>query len=164
MSSAAETRPFQPSWVTTWEDLAPFLDQSPEIWCEGLGVPKQEPSRWLMVLRYTVGEAGTLVRPTFLDAGWAAFHFPSPPQAVLITGGHPMDLRPIDSASPAERLSREFIHSEIQHRIEHWIDAGRRVMRTSRPTSVSLLDRRRHHHGRLVDTYGGVVGEWMPRP
>src|SRR4029077_447694 len=121
--------PFNPTWAVLWNDLEMSLDNPPEQWLEVLGVPKQESGRWLVALRYTVGEAGTLARPTLLDAGWNAYHFPSPPQAPPRYGGHPMNL---GDHVQAKRLPWEYVHSQISFNIAHWVAGGRRIGRTSR--------------------------------
>jgi len=119
------------------------------------------PPRWLILLRYTVAEAGTLARPTILDADWYAYHFPSPPQTSLAVGGHPMDLRVTPRAT---HLLPEYIHKKIPHKLEHWTDLGGKIARTNSPDSTGLVDQRMAHFELLVNTYGQDVLKWMNSP
>jgi hypothetical protein len=148
-------KPFQPVWVTTWGAIQKFLTEPAERWLELLGMYRPTAGRWLLVLCYTVGEAGTVARPTQLDSGWYAFHFPSPAHVPLETGGHSMDLRP---APPANLLLPEFIHKEITHKISHYV----KLERTANPTSGDLQAQRQKHLELLVREYGNVVLAWMP--
>jgi hypothetical protein len=147
---------FQPTWATTWASFEPFEEQGPERWLEVLGMPKQPP-RWLVLLVYTVRTAGTLLRPTQLDAGWYAYHFPSAPAALLEEGGHTMDLR----VSPrATRLMNEYIHCQIDHTVDHVL----KVERTRTSSGQELKNQRRSHHELLVQWYGASVVDWMTDP
>jgi len=152
--------PFQPTWATTWSAFEPHERLGPDRWLQVLGMANPS-SRWVMLLRYTVREAGTIARPTLLDAGWYADHFPSPPQAPLVVGGHPMDLR----ISPrATHLLPEYIHKQIQHSLKHWTDIGGKIGRTTAPNPASLADQRRTHHELLTRVYGPGVHTWMDNP
>ncbi|MBI1786386.1 MAG: hypothetical protein HYR60_02400 [Acidobacteria bacterium] len=159
MNRFRRTTPHHPSWTTGWLAFRDYIDAGAERWLELVGVPKSVFPRWLIVLRYTVGEAGTVVRPTQLDAGWNAFHFPSPPQAARNVGGHPMDLR---TSPPANGLIPEFIHEQIDHRMEHWIRAGGLSGATARVVDGDLASLRRTHHRLLVRSYGTEVLRRMP--
>lgn len=97
-----QKQPYQPSWATTWHELAPYLSKPPTRWLELMGVSKPAMPRWLIVLRYQAREAGTVAHPTVLDAGGWPFYFPSPPAA---RWGHPMDL---SHSSPATAVLSEF--------------------------------------------------------
>ena len=143
MNSYSRQEPYQPTWATTWAAFEPHEEDGPERWLQVLGMAKPPP-RWLILLRYTVAEAGTLVRPTILDAKWNAYHFPSPPspQVSPAVGGHPMDLR----ISPkATSVLPEFIHKQIQHSLAHWMDLGGKIGRTQSPNPTALADQRRAH-------------------
>jgi hypothetical protein len=160
MNSMRKIAPFQPTWVTTWEALKPHLAAKPERWLETLGVAKPESPRWMFLLRYTVRDAGTVARPTQLDAGSYPYHFPSPPQASIEWGGHPMDLQ---ISPPAAFLLPEFIHEQIDHRIEHWDEAGQFCIATTRPMVESLDKQRCTHHKLLALKYGRHdIQYWMP--
>jgi hypothetical protein len=96
-----------PTWVAEWTSLRPFLDPDrPERWLQAVGVPCDYPA-WLAVFRYPVGRSRRridLFRPTQLDAGWYAHHFPSPPQAAKELGGHTMYLwQPLQNGSRIPR-------------------------------------------------------------
>lgn len=152
-----KTYPFQPTWATTLDAFSPHISSGADRWLQAVGVSPTEEN-WIIILCYTVREAGTLVRPTQLDAGWYAHHFPSPPSANLTTGGHPMDLRV--KPKPTTLLP-EYIHKHIPHPVEHWTSVGPLFDRTSKLSSEDLVKQRRCHYELLLRTYGPVVQSWM---
>ena len=152
--------PHQPTWATTWSDLEPHVRHGPDRWLQVLGMAKP-PSRWLVLLSYTVREAGTLVRPTQLDAGWQEYHFPSPPDAPLEVGGHPMDIRVLPRTRP---LLQEFIHKQIDHPLHHWTDTGGELGRTTVLNTKGLDRQRIAHYELLKRVYGLSVARWMDSP
>lgn len=152
--------PFQPAWAAGWQKFQPYIRQGGDRWLEVMGMHREFGGRWLIMLRYTVGEAGTVARPTQLDVGWGPYHFPSPPHAYVRTGGHPMDLKIVPVHT---ELLSEFIHQQINHTVKHWTDAGGVIERTSGPTSGSLDLQRINHHRRLVFRYGHYIYYWMPK-
>ncbi|MCI0488514.1 MAG: hypothetical protein L0229_18150 [Blastocatellia bacterium] len=156
-------QPFHPTWATTWAAFEPHKKHGPDRWLQVLGVAVPPP-KWVILLKYTVAEAGRLVRPTMLDAGWYAYHFPSPRETPLSEGGHPMDIR---IQPRANRLLPEYIHRQIQHPIRHWIDAGGAsgaIGQTKVPDRESLTDQRKSHHELLASVYGTTVYSWMNSP
>lgn len=152
--------PFQPTWASMWSGFKRYASDGPNRWMQAFGMHKPG-LRWLMLLGYTVAEAGTVARPTQLDGGWYSYHFPSPPNAPLSVGGHPMDLRILPRTLD---LLPEYIHKQIHHPLEHWTDLGKYLGRTVAPTSVGISDQRQAHHELLARQYGGSVYSWMPRP
>jgi hypothetical protein len=161
LNAHAEKHPFQPAWCTMWTDLGEYLSQAPDRWAEVLGIPNDTGlPLWLIVLRYTVREAGTLCRPCQLDGGWFAYHFPSPPDSPVTQGGHPMDLG--DSA-PEAVLLREYIHQQIPHSLAHWSAARQLYNRRSGNSGTPLVRLRQAHHHRLAHQYGrNKIMGWMP--
>lgn len=161
LNAYSTEEPYQPVWVTTWDAFEPIADEPPERWLEALGIVRDAP-RWLILLTYTVAEAGTLVRPTILDGKGSAYHFPSPPQASLAVGGHPMDLRIVPRAT---NTLPEYIHKQIPQKLSHWtaLDGGK-IRRTRSPNMTALADQRRTHLDLLVNTYGADVLDWMSSP
>lgn len=157
------THPYQPVWCTMWADFASFIDEGADRWNEVLGVASRGIGRWMLLLAYRVRDAGTLVRPTQLDVGWdARGHFPSPPEAPVWRGGHPMDLA---GQSTLRRLLPEYIHRQFPHTMDHWITAGRRLGVTMRAQRATLADARRAHYALLGLHYGeAAVHEWMAEP
>lgn len=153
------TTAFQPTWAANWSEFAQYADKGPDRWAQAMGLKKPSVPRWLILLRYRAREAGTISRPTQLDAGWYAHHFPSPPQAPLATGGHPMDLR---TSPGATALLSEYIHEETTHTLAHWDAAGSLVGRTSGAAGGRLEDQRLMHHRLLNLIYGYNVTRWMP--
>lgn len=153
----AHKKPHHPTWVTTWDAFAPYVAQPPERWPQAVGV-ERPVGHWLIVLRYRVRDVGSLARPTQLDAGWYAYHFPSPPQAQASVGGHPVDLAHPGGAP----LLPEFIHEQAAYTIEQWDAAGQHVGKIGHSRSWGVAQARRHHHRRLVAAYGVNVANWMP--
>lgn len=158
-----ENNPYQPVWATTWAAFKDYVSDGPDRWHQVLGMDKPKPC-WLVLLRYTVREAGTIARPTQLDGGWYQFHFPSPPDAPLSAGGHPMDLR---TSPPSNSLLPEYVHKQIRHPPEHWTALAPKYTnygRTTTPASPSLDDQRKTHHRLLTHIYGTGVHSWMNNP
>ncbi|HYH86169.1 MAG TPA: hypothetical protein VEX60_12000 [Pyrinomonadaceae bacterium] len=156
-----EKKPFQPTWATMWSAFRDYVDEGPDRWHQVLGMDKPS-SCWLVLLRYTVREAGTVARPTQLDSGWYQFHFPSPPppNPPLSTGGHPMDLK-----ASADRVLPEYVHKQIRHLPEHWtVLAPNNYGRTTAPPLPALADERKIHHRLLIHHYGPSVRSWMNDP
>jgi len=160
MNSLRRVEPFQPTWATTWDAFEPNLAGGPERWLDAVGVAKPVSPRWVLLLKYTIREAGTVARPTQLDAGSYPYHFPSPPQVVSEGGGHPMDLQ----VSPAAAtLLPEFVHEQIDHSVEHWDKAGQVCKPTTRAMKGELDLQRSVHHRLLVRKYGrNEILAWMP--
>ncbi len=151
---------FQPTWATAWDAVRWRWGTEPDRWVESMGIPKGSLGRWLAVLVYKARDVNVLVRPTILDAGWRPHHFPSPPSAPLSDGGHPMDLR----VSPrATALLPEYIHAQIDHSLEHWINSGRMFGMTVHPTPSEYRQQRESHLDLLEWKYGASVRAWMPR-
>ena len=163
LAAYSATNSYQPAWCTTWSDFAPFIDAGADRWIEALGVAARGIGRWMILLTYRVKDVGTLVRPTQLDVGWdARGHFPSPPDAPVWRGGHPMDL---GGQGAFRRLLPEYIHRQVPHTLDHWLSAGRRLGVTTRPSHVGLATARRAHHELLVLHYGQTsIYNWMGEP
>ncbi len=163
---ARRKQAFQPVWATLWHHFEPYVAEPTERWMEALGVSWEPaphdpgdpaPARWLVLLKYTVGEAGTLFRPTQFDAGWRAEHFPSPKGVEVDRGGHPVDL---GRTTPPPDVLPEFIHLQIDHKPDHFY----RIGRTEQPARSGFPSRRRLHHSRLRSFYASRmdVYDWMP--
>ena len=163
-----------PIWATFWEDYRPLAASShANTWLALVGVAKCFwPRRWLALMRYQVDEVGTLVRPTVLDAGWYAIHFPSPPQAHNTAGGHPVNL----VSKPNPPLLCEFIHVQIKFTVQHWEatktpgweSTGGMVAATGDMAEpLDMIHETRQAHYELLasaDNYGPEVKIWMPDP
>jgi len=155
-----EGKPFQPVWATRWAAFKDYAKEGPDRWHELLGMNKTD-SRWLVLLRYTVREAGTIARPTQLDAGWFnQFHFPSPPVAPLTVGGHPMDLKAV-----SRKLLPEYIHKQLHYEQRYWMELAPDNYGRTTPSRLPTLERQRsEHHQLLIDDYGPTVRSWMVDP
>ncbi|MGA2742440.1 MAG: hypothetical protein ABSG65_34010 [Bryobacteraceae bacterium] len=158
-------RNIRPTWVAEWNSLRPFLDPNrPERWLRAVGVASDDPA-WLAVFRYPVRRRGKqiqLFRPTQLDAGWYAHHFPSPPEATG-GGGHTMYLlHPGEILPDPLGLVSEYLHIEIDLSIASWRAAGSLIGMARR--AAGTLDEQRSHHWLLLqENYGKsqILG-WMP--
>lgn len=154
MNDSRGKEPYNPIWASPWTTFVKYLKSDPEEWLNIMGMIKGV-GHWLILLKYTVREAGTLVRPTQLDAGFNAYHFPSPNSAPLQLGGHPMYL-----GIAASDLPSEYIHEQIDHTIEHWENAGSLCQQTVTANPKESLARlRQAHHELLNKTYGQCMCE-----
>ncbi|MCC6356042.1 MAG: hypothetical protein IT577_19315 [Verrucomicrobiae bacterium] len=119
LNTFRKANPFQPVWATLWSEFIELDHKSPERWTALLGVRPSPTPTWLLLLRYPVRQAGKLVRPTQLDAGWYPEHSPVPPSART---GHPMEL---DATQPQRFLLPEYIHQQIDHFPNHLVGCAR---------------------------------------
>jgi len=161
-----ETR-VHPMWVAEWKSLQHFLDPvRPERWLQAVGVPREHPA-WLAVFRYPVKRGRhevPLFRPTQLDAGWYAHHFPSPPQAAPVRGGHTMYLWQSYQGSngASSHIVSEFLHPQIDLTMEHWRSAGS-LVGFAPAVRGDLADQRQRHWVLLQSAYSPVpIRSWMP--
>lgn len=150
------SRRHNPVWATTWSRFLLVRDKGPERWTELIGVPRFA-SEWLIVLKYRVADAGTLVRPTQFEAGWFGYHFPSPPSHPLHLGGAVVDLS--DNPTPLAGLTTEYIHEQIDLRPEFWVAAGRLVGHASRAVGGAVEKCRQRHWGVLARSFDSAVLE-----
>ena len=154
-----------PTWAVEWNSITPFLDpDSSRIWLQAVGVPRDD-AVWLAVLRYPLRNRKrevNLFRPTQLEAGWYAHHFPSPPQADVAKGGHTMFLGQGDGLEAGPPPVSEFLHAQIDFSIQDWLAGGSLVGFTGRPVKGALDRQRRQHLTLLQTVYGEEVSAWMP--
>jgi len=68
-------RPFW--WATLGEEVAGHGNDATAL-CSAMGLGAYGEGDWVLVFDYTVADSGLLYRPTTLDSGGYAFHFPSP--------------------------------------------------------------------------------------
>jgi len=159
--------PWHPVWAASWDEFAQLMDPaSPESWLETVGLQSPPEAQWLLVLRYRAGDAKQLHRPTQLEAGGYAFHFPSPKCArPPLRGGHPMNLANARPPGRASKLISEFVHAEIGFDLEHWVAAGELLASTTSATPGVLMDHRRIHYLQLCEEYKRArVRRWMRDP
>jgi len=158
LNLAGARAPYHTNWVARWDQLEPTLSSGAERWATCVGLRLPDPGEWLIVLRYSIEDVGTLVRPTVLDAGWHSCHFPSPRRLAPEIGGHPVDLGPRTHWS--SDLLAEYLHAQIEYRFEYWEAAGRRLQKANSSTSCSLINCRSDHRDRLQSKYGPLE-DWM---
>jgi hypothetical protein len=156
---------FNPKWVTTWDRFAPHIkgyrrnrDLPTDRWNQAVGVGTVGRC-WQIVVKYPAKVARCLYRPTQLEGGYYAFHFPSPPLATLANGGHPMDLA---GSPPQSVLLPEYIHEQIILKIDYWKSAGSLIGYTERK-AYYLSPLRKKHRSKLMRYYD-QVDAWMPQP
>jgi hypothetical protein len=156
-----------PTWVAEWKSLAPHLQATaPDGWLRAVGVPIEEP-HWIAAFRYRVADSKRpvqLFRPTQLDVGWYAHHFPSPPAASLEQGGHAMYLLPDSGHRPhsaAHPLVLEYVHQQIDFTIQDWEFAGS-LLGLATLNRDDLGKDRQKHWERLQSVYSPKpVVDWM---
>ncbi len=153
----------RPTWAAEWTSIQPYLNPAnPGRWLQSVGVPK-ERSIWLALVRYTLAPNVKLYRPTQLDAGWYAHHFPSPPQSAPEKGGFTMDLRDGEPET-TEDLVTEYIHRQIDFTLDHWKASGSLVGFVPAPDQAKALHRLRERHWvKLSQRFQGVTA-WMESP
>ena len=158
-----KNKPFHPVWAGLWDELkGQVATAGPDRWLESVGVWKGASGRWIVPLCYSAFDAGTLVRPTVLDSGFYAHHFPSPPPPApaveLRHGGCCMDLR---ISPPATGLVHEYIHQVMDFEPRHWERAGAKCEPTLRAGPPGLVSQRRAHHRLLCTRCGAQVNDWI---
>jgi hypothetical protein len=156
--------PWNPIWTATWDHFERVsIQDEPASWLESVGLQCSSGPDWLLLLRYQSNEMGAIYRPTQLEAGNLAFHFPSPPCAQCSVGGHPIHFG--FQAPPPGVLISDFVHEETDFLPEHWRKAGSRLERADANSYGHLMSYRRRHHALLCAEYPeGRVPDWMPDP
>lgn len=148
---------YQPVWATLWDEFRPYLDHPDGAtrWRQALGLKPDSRPCWYAVLRYTVGEVRDLFRPTQLDADWYCYHFPSPAGVPVLRGGCTMDCR-----GESDRPLSEYVHQQIDHTLDHWTLAGRRVGLGLMNDPLGFQEQRRLDHDLLVNHFGETARRW----
>jgi len=88
-----------------------------------LGKPSPKRACLCLILRYQAGEVSPTLRPTILDAGWYAPHFPNPPSACgwkSAFGDRPSGGHPVNFDRAVRPLLQEFIHRNVAKKRE-WV-------------------------------------------
>jgi hypothetical protein len=161
--------PYNPVWVTTWESFQKYaLLSKVDRWNQIVGVPRRK-GNWQIVLKYSSSDVKCLHRPTQLDGGYFAYHFPLPIEVLKQNknegshSGHTMDLQ----KSSSDPLVPEYIHAQIELKLEYWVNAGCLISQTEFGNNYTplLQDLRLHHYKKLQAFYGdGFIKDWMPNP
>lgn len=152
------------TWAADWNTLSGFLvKNNPQRWLQAVGVATETPA-WLAVFKYSVADLVKrgirLFRPTQLDAGWNAHHFPSPPPAPLPVGGHTMFLGLGHGDPSGFGLVNEYLHAYLDFDIKHWEAAGSLVAPVL-TAQGDLLKQRASHKDLLQQHYGAEIGSWL---
>lgn len=145
-----EEGPYNPSWVTHENAFQKYIGRKGEKyradrWQCATGLPN-ESGRWLAVIRYSLAEINRkLYRPTQLDAGGHAWHFPSHPRDhdSAKSGGQAMAL---GNSKYAGLPLPEFIHTQADCLTERHVVA---VAKTTDSSRDGLVKRRSEHRERL---------------
>jgi hypothetical protein len=150
-----ETRHASPTYVMPWTAFEQIAFLGAERWLETAGEPRLPHAQWVMLLGYSVAEAGDLVRPTQLDAAWDPYRCPPHRYAPVISGGHPVDFGCVSMFEPP---IPQYIHQPILHDVEQWKRLGRRLARSApmekKLVARDLSKRRERHYRRMELNYG----------
>jgi hypothetical protein len=112
----------RPLWGAKWTQFRRHLERTaPDTWNAAVGVYRDRPTVQL-VLRYSA-RGIRLVRPTVLDIGRYAYHFPSPPSLDKAHGGFAMALRSYENRRHPGLVS-EYIHAPRVFQVKEWERAG----------------------------------------
>lgn len=149
--------PYHPVWASLEDRFEGVAEPSrPESWVARVGVWRCfNRNRWLAVLGYPIERSITLLRPSVQDCGLYKHHYPSPREALLSSGGHPMSLDPGRLAT----VIPEYIHQQIEF-------GGNDVKENfvgciQRPVIEDPLRRARvRHNSALVGKYGAALLQW----
>jgi len=150
-----------PIWTADWRDFVARADpKQATSWLRAVGVGPPSGERWLIVLKYTSTAAGQLVRPTQLDAGAYAYHFPSPRRLGAGRGGQAAWLKLKHARHPKIWLPlREFIHHQVPFRDEYYDDDAFPAGLTEAACDCPLLPNRARHLSALQQHFpkAGIV-------
>lgn len=175
----AEHLPRHPVWVASFTEFEELVDWTkPGSWLEAVGLPAPrglEERRFLVVLKYNLGDLPVLVRPSQVEAGWFAFHFPTPSAMPVSKGGRTMRLGGVswDRRKGDSLLVPEFIHEQVPFRLAaeeeiagsvvvEWVAHG--MARGDGKAGVSLGQCRGLQHRRLRKGFPRETTGWMPDP
>ena len=111
----------RPTWAARWTHFKLHVDRQPRAWNAAVGVSRSRTSLQL-VFRYPA-KSLTLIRPTQLDVGYHAYHFPSPPHLDVSLGGIAMSLSRLNPSRKWPLVS-EYIHAPVCFTSEDWRRGG----------------------------------------
>ena len=154
--------PTPPVWCTTETGFRSHFKKSADRWLDLLGVATPLRATWVILVLYPVRDARPLFRPTVLESGWYAQHFPSPLNDISPAkdGGFTMDL-----GAASTELLREFVHNPVPWQVRHWRDTGQHCERTSGGGAEDLTSQRSAHYRLLIDEFGETeIRNWIALP
>ena len=150
----------EPRWCTTFDALQTHLHRPAGDWERKLGKSPGRKRYFVMVCKYPVSATSGVVRPTCLEAGTSAWHFPTPPSHAE-PWGFTLPLAPCDGEDPLP----EFIHLEFAFAKEHFHCFG--VHDPATPSqgkgsaSPSIREQREQHGVWLRRSFGDAVADWL---
>jgi len=160
-----ERRPHGPVWAALWEKWFERINRlRAESWGCAMGLCKPQPPHWLVILKYPVDLAGTLVRPTQLEAGYFGRHFPTPPCAGTGNGGRIVHGRNGQSNTNPTKALREFVHLPMRWTEHEWIASRLPVIETAvvvGGVNQLRLDREGHWTDLCYEYGPNQVSSWM---
>lgn len=157
VDSLGEEEP--PWWAGFAEEIHSALDsRSATALCTALGLGHRVPGDWLIVWIYPIDEAGTLYRPTAVEANDSPYHFPSPP-------GHIVGVTmPLD---PRLAACREVLHRPLRGPAAGEYCTGELLLLESLPLlrdNKALADLRTQHRARLrMELPSAGLDAWLDR-
>jgi hypothetical protein len=153
-----------PVWVALWDGWRARIElHQPESWAGAVGLSKEISNRCFAVLKYPVRRAGSLIRPTQLEASWYGRHFPSPPVCALATGGRVVQGEPANIVRPLA----EYIHAPVPWSVQDWLLSEIPVRSTRTPVgpiSVLRMDREAHWGALAMEVGKAALTAWMATP
>lgn len=152
-------------WVADAEQFDRVaLPHQPDTWLPAVGLPLPAPHPdsphrrdLLLQFRYPAKAVPALARPTQLESGWFAYHFPSPPSAPAEAGGFSLNLGPFHGT---RTLVSEYVHEQIDLDPD-WLQHAQFLGTESSPES-KLRQLRISHHELLGRHYS--LDGWMKNP
>jgi hypothetical protein len=152
---------YHPNWVALWDEFKGYRNEPADVWLAMMGKPSPKRACLCLVLRYQAGEVSPSLRPTILDVGWYAPHFPSPPTACgwkSTFGNRPSGGHPVNFDRTARPLLQEFIHRNVAKKREWVVGWG---WTTTDYNDKDLALARSDHLEALGRSYD-KIDRWMP--
>jgi len=135
-----------------------------ETWLAAVGLPLPPEAECILQFRYPVSAVPVLARPTQLEAGWFAYHFPSPPCAIPEDGGYTLNLIASRLSVPSV-LVNEFIHEQIDLDPRYFHAYGIAGPADRKMQEAEIPERRLGHHRILRERYSdSEINSWMLSP
>ncbi len=155
--------PRHPVWAADAQQFDQVASGA-ETWLAAVGLPLPPKADCILQFRYPVSAVPVLARPTQLEAGWFAYHFPSPPCALPEDGGYTLNLIASRLSAPAV-LVNEFIHEQIDLGPRYFHAYGIAGPLDPKKQEAEIPERRLSHHRILRERYSdSEINSWMLSP